>query len=274
MKRTVVLGLLAAVVAFFVLEATVFAPADRHGAKIAHLTIEGKAVGEDLGVNVVEPADPGPEGERDLLVFLHGHGGSDESYMEDEAVFTGLARLGPRAPLIAFPDGDDSYWHDRASGDWGTYVMHEVIPTVVRRFGIDPHRIAIGGVSMGGFGAYHLALEHPGRFCAVGGHSAALWFEGGETAPGAFEDAEDFERNDVVGAVQADPGAFGEIPIWNDYGDEDPFRGYNEGFVQALEGGDADLTTHTWPGAHKQSYWDAHWAAYLRFYATALANCG
>ena len=26
----------------------------------------------------------------------------------------------PRAPIVAFPDGGgDSYWHDRADGDWG-----------------------------------------------------------------------------------------------------------------------------------------------------------
>ena len=33
-----------------------------------------------------------------------------------------------------------------------------------------------------------------------------------ETAPGAFDDAADFERNDVVGTVQADPDAFGDDP--------------------------------------------------------------
>ena len=86
----------------------------------------------------------------------------------------------------------------------------EVIPLVERRFGVDPERIAIGGISMGGFGAYDIALHHPGMFCAVGGHSAALWFEGGETAPGAFDDAADFERNDVVGTVEEDPDAFGD----------------------------------------------------------------
>jgi hypothetical protein len=43
------------------------------------------------------------------------------------------------------------------------------------------------------------------------------------TAPGAFDDAEDFERNDVIATVRNDPGAFGPIPIWNDYGSKDPF---------------------------------------------------
>jgi S-formylglutathione hydrolase FrmB len=223
-RRRVALLLIGSVLAlavYLLLAATVFAPVDEHGARTEHLTIHSHAVGRDLGVNVIVPARlAASRGKRALLIFLHGRGGSDDTFVEDEAVFRGLARLGGRAPIVAFPDGgEDSYWHNRAEGNWGSYVMREVIPTVSRRFGVDPRRLAIGGISMGGFGAYDLALLHPGRFCAVGGHSPALWFEGGETAPGAFDDAADFERNDVVGALAGDPGAFGDARVWNDYGD-------------------------------------------------------
>ena len=31
----------------------------------------------------------------------------------------------------------------------------------------------------------------------------------------------------------------------------------------------ADVSFHVWPGAHEGSYWDAHFADYLRFYADA-----
>jgi S-formylglutathione hydrolase FrmB len=271
-----VIGLcLAAVLIYVVLEATVFASVDRHGAAVESLTIDSRDVGKSLGVEVVVPAadSAGTKG-RALLVFLHGHGGSDTTFTEDEAFFVALAALGTRAPVVAFPDGDeDSYWHDRESGRWGSYVTGEVIPTVVRKFHLDPHRVAIGGISMGGFGAYDIALEHPGRFCAVGGHSPALWLEGGATAPGAFDDAEDFARHDVIATVREDPVAFGPIPIWNDYGTEDPFLIGDVAFDEALESGGADLTDHEWPGTHEQSYWDRHWPQYLHFYATALADC-
>lgn len=266
--------MLAAAATYLALALTLFAPVDQHGAKLSHLTIESRAVGEDLGVSVIEPGGPESAGKRPLLVFLHGRGGSDASGTKTEAIYAGLARLGRRAPVVAFPDGGDhSYWHDRDEGRWGRYVMREVIPAVTREFGTDPHRVAIGGISMGGFGAYDLALLHPNRFCAVGGHSAALWFEGGETAPGAFDDAEDFERNDVVGAVRTDPNAFGDMRVWNDYGSEDPFRGYNEGFVDYLRAGSADLSPHSWPGGHDGSYWNRHFPAYLRFYANSLVRC-
>ncbi|MDX6626043.1 MAG: hypothetical protein QOE56_1032 [Solirubrobacterales bacterium] len=262
-------------IVYLVLATTLFGPVDAQGSRTTQLTIHSQAVGQDLGVNVVEPGRLPPRGQRSLLVFLHGRGGSDGTFVGNEAVFKGLARLGGRAPVLAFPDGGDhSYWHNRAEGNWGTYVMREVIPTVSRRFGIDPRRVAIGGISMGGFGAYDLALLHPKRFCAVGGHSPALWFEGGETAPGAFENAADFARNDVVGMVRGNPDAFAGMRVWNDYGDADPFRGYDEGFVSYLRADGAHLSAHSWPGGHDNGYWNAHWGAYLRFYANALAHCG
>ena len=271
----VILLIVTALATYLVLAATVFAPVPRQGASVEHLTIDSKAVGRDLGVNVIVPGGGmAPRGKRPLLVFLHGRGGSDATFTENEAVYEGLAKLGRQAPIVAFPDGGEhGYWHNRPEADWATWVMREVIPTVQRRFGTDPQRVAIGGISMGGFGAYDLALDHPGRFCAVGGHSPALWFAAGETAPGAFESAADFNRNDVITTVERDPDAFGATRVWNDYGSEDPFRPYDEGFVAAIEQGDADFTTHTASGGHDNAYWDPRWPRYLRFYANSLAHC-
>ncbi|HKF81585.1 MAG TPA: alpha/beta hydrolase-fold protein [Solirubrobacterales bacterium] len=273
-RALIVLAVIATAAVYLALTATVFAPADQHGARVEQINVRSQAVGRELGVNVVVPAKTKPRGERPLLVFLHGRGGSDGTFVGNEAVYEGLAKLGRNAPIVAFPDGGDhGYWHDRREGDWGRYVMREVIPTVERRFGTDPNLVAIGGISMGGFGAYDLALLHPRRFCAVGGHSPALWFEGGETAPGAFDNAADFNRNDVVGMVRDNPDAFAGMRVWNDYGDADPFRAYDEGFVDYLRADDANLSAHSSSGGHDNGYWNRHWAAYLRFYANALASC-
>lgn len=175
--------------------------------------------------------------------------------------------------MVAFPEGAESWWHNRASGNWEEYVVDEVIPAVRHRFGTDPHRVAIGGISMGGYGAYHLGLAHPRRFCAVGGHSAGLWLDPSEEFPGAFDSRADYERNDVLAAVREDPDAFGRAKVWNDYGDEDWFVAGNAAFVEYLQAGDVKLTAHVWPGGHDSVYWDAHFPAYLRFYTTALAHC-
>jgi S-formylglutathione hydrolase FrmB len=240
--------------------------------RIAELEIDSRAVGRDLDVSVIDPTGA-TAAKRPLLVFLHGAGGSDESFLANRAVLATLGRLGAKAPVVAFPDGERSWWHNRSSGDWERYVMREVIPLVGRRFHTDRRRVAIGGISMGGYGAYHLGLRHPGRFCAVGGHSAGLWLDESEEFEGAFDSPADYKRNDVLAAVRADPDAFGDTRIWNDYGDHDWFVAGNAAFVAALREGDADLTAHVWPGGHDSAYWDAHWPRYLRFYADSLAGC-
>src|SRR3982751_5153807 len=132
----IVLAVLATAAVYLALTATVFAPVDEHGAKVEHLTVQSTSVHRNLGVSVVVPDKAPAQGKRSLVVFLHGRGGSDGTFTGNEAVYEGLAKLGARAPVLAFPDGaDHSYWHDRDSGDWGRYVMREVIPTVVKRYG-------------------------------------------------------------------------------------------------------------------------------------------
>jgi S-formylglutathione hydrolase FrmB len=245
----------------------------KDGYRLVHLEFQSQAVGRKLGVNVIVPPLAGPRGKRGLLVYLHGRGGYEGTF--NKAVLRGLPLLHGHGPLVAFPAGGvHGYWHNRGEGHWEDWVMDEVLPRVVHRFGVDTKKIAIGGISTGGFGALDIALKNPGRFCAVGGHSPALWFDGSETAPGAFEDAADFEANDVVGTVQSDPEAFGDTKVWIDYGTEDPFRVYDEGFVTALEAGNADLSAHSWPGAHEGGYWNTHWPDYQRFYVNALKHCG
>lgn len=127
---------------------------------------------------------------------------------------------------------------------------------------------------MGGFGALDIARLNPKAFCAVGGHSAALWRSGGETPAGAFDDADDFDAHDVIGATRSDSGAFDDVGVWLDTGDSDPFESANSDFADALRDGGVNVTTHTWPGGHTGSYWRRHFGAYMRFYADALKRCG
>jgi poly(3-hydroxybutyrate) depolymerase len=246
---------------------------DPRGASVTHAELRSRAVGgRDLQQTYVAPAGGGRG--RPLLVFLHGRGeDGGDSNLSDE-LFVALRALGPRAPAIVFPDGGEaSYWHDRADGSWGRYVLQEAIPAAVRRLHADPRRIAIGGISMGGFGAFDLARRRPGRFCAVGGHSTALWQSAGETAPGAFDDAEDFARHDLIAAARADAGPWRGVPLWLDGGERDSFRAAGDAFAAALRAGGADVQRHVWPGAHEASYWRRHIDDYLRFYADALARC-
>lgn len=218
-----------------------------------------------MPINVAIPV--GGAAGRPLLVFLHGRG--DDAGSE---LFQGLfdALHGPDAPVVAFPyGGDASYWHDRDSGAWGTYVTRDVIPDVIGRYHLDRTRVAIGGISMGGFGALNLARLHPGAFCAVGAHSPALWQRAAETAPGAFDDAEDFARNDVIAFARR--GAYDHERVWIDIGTSDPFVPGVDALTKTIDA--SRVERKRYPGGHGTAYWRAHFARYMAFYIGALREC-
>ena len=271
-RRGVLLGalLIAAAIAVVVLvlvSVSSSPPLRTEGARISHLTIASSLVHRKMGLTLVTPAGGG--GHRPLLVFLHGHYANNNSVLSDQ-LFAALHALGPRAPDIAFPAGGDlSYWHNRASGAWGSYVLDEVIPKALTVLAADPRRVAIGGLSMGGFGAYDLARLDPGRFCAVGGDAPAIWTAYGKTEGGAFDDARDFARNDLITAARANPKLYGHTPLWLDVGAQDPyFHTTDQELASALH-----IHLHVWPGGHNSTYWNAHWNDYLGFYTHALATC-
>ena len=259
-------------VAYLVLAATVFAPVDSHGAGFAHLELHSKAVGRDLGVNVIVPPNAGPQGKRSLLVFLHGRGGYEGTFNDERSSAACRSLHGARRRSSPSPTAASTATGTTAPKATGTdCVMRRSDPAgrpaLRNRPAPDRDRRHLDGRLR----RLRPRPAAPGRFCAVGGHSPALWFDGGETAPGAFDDAADFERNDVVGTVQEDPDAFGD-----DHGLErlrrakTPSASTTKASSQAMEAGDADFTTHSWPGGHEGSYWDAHWPAYQRFYVNAL----
>jgi len=244
-------------------------PVNTDGARVLHLTIVSRFVHGAMPLTLVTPAGGGAH--RPLLVFLHGVVYDNNSELTDQ-MFAALHALGPRAPDIAFPDGGTSYWHNRADGAWGSYVLDEVIPKALTVLNADPRRVAIGGISMGGFGAYDLARADPGRFCAVGGDSAAIWpaYTSPDVDSRAFDNAGDFARNDVIAAARENPELYGHAQLWLDVGAQDPyFIAADRQLASALH-----IRLHMWPGMHDFTYWNAHWSDYLGFYAHAFATCG
>ena len=240
---------------------------DTRGATIVRFTQHSRLLGRNLHDVLILPAGGGRG--RPLLAFLHGRGASSGSYV-DQHLFDGLRALGPRAPVVFFPDGGDhSYWHDRSDGRWGTAVLGEAIPGALARSHADRKRLAIGGISMGGFGALDLARLAPLRFCAVGAHSAALWTDGGQTPSGAFDDAADFARHDLIRFAREH--TLVGVPVWMDVGRDDPFEHADTILADELRAHGVHVTFQLHGGGH--SGWSGRMPEYLRWYANALARC-
>lgn len=238
------------------------------GTVVERYTFRSRAADRKLVQTVVRPT--GDVRGRPLLLLLHGKQ-QDPAWLAGPPLRAALARLGDRAPVVLIPaDDGGSYWHDRRSGRWARYLRREAVPAAVRRYGLDGRRLAVGGISMGGAGAYALAAA--GGFCAVGGHSPALWTSAGATAPGAYDDAEDFAAHDSIGLVRSGRARYG-VPLWIDWGRDDPFAAADRAFVRTLRRAGERVDVRTGAGGHEGRYWERGMAAYLRFYADALAAC-
>jgi predicted esterase/Flp pilus assembly pilin Flp len=258
----VVLAAVVAVAAFVVVRDVLRGYWTTRGARVVRFTIHDR---HDLHETLVVPKGGG-EG-RELLVFLHGRGSSPGSNLTQQ-LFDALRSLGARAPDVLLADGGDhSYWHDRSDGAWGSELVRQAIPAALARTRADRHRIAIGGISMGGFGALDVARLHPQLFCAVGAHSAALWFHGGDTPAGAFDDADDFARHDVLRF--AEQRRLYPVPVWIDVGRDDPFYDADTSLARELRAHGTRVELHVHAGGH--GGWAGRMGEYLRFYAAA---CG
>jgi S-formylglutathione hydrolase FrmB len=208
-------------------------------------------------------AAPPPEDyPNQLVVVLHGRGANrdaafDQLGLQDHARANGL--------VIASVDGGDLYWHARRSGaDTGAMVRDELLRVLHRELGT-PSRFGLLGWSMGGFGALLLASDlGPERVGAVVAESAALWTEPGDSAPGAFDDREDFEAHDVFDPERL--RVLEKIPVRLDCGRSDSFAEANRAFARALPS--ATLTVDD--GGHTGDYWRAHAAVQLRWMAQRL----
>ena len=192
-----------------------------------------------------------------MLVLLHGYHGSPSQFLT-QPFFDTLKALRGRAPEVLLLDGGaDSYWHDRTDGRWGSMVLREAIPAGIAR--THAKQVAIGGISMGGYGALLAGSRRPRRFCAVGAQSPALWLSAGDTAPGAFDDAQDYARNNVF---RLEPPR----PLWIDLGASDPFRTATLTYARR-----AAIPAHVRPGGHDPALWNAFMPQFLRFFARACA---
>jgi pimeloyl-ACP methyl ester carboxylesterase len=102
-----------------------------------------------------------PEEKLPLLLFLHGSSGRGQDLER-------LKRYGPPARLkdeVDFPMAMVA--PQLPAGAWETSSVLELLDEVVASFRMDPDRIYLTGVSLGGQGAWGIAARAPERFAAM-----------------------------------------------------------------------------------------------------------
>ncbi|MCJ7548316.1 MAG: prolyl oligopeptidase family serine peptidase [Anaerolineae bacterium] len=106
-----------------------------------------------------------------LIVFLHGSGERGSTLEElDLLELQGLPRVIAERPdlealaarfIVLSPQCDSWYWSMEFD------AMDALLDDVQEGYAVDPKRIYLTGISMGGFGTWQYALRDPDRFAAL-----------------------------------------------------------------------------------------------------------
>lgn len=96
-----------------------------------------------------------------LIIFLHGSGerGANLDAVKNHSPFTYLNLIKTPVAILA-PQCPENIW-------WDTNALYQLIMNITARYNIDSSRIYLTGLSMGGWGTWKLAEEHPELFAAI-----------------------------------------------------------------------------------------------------------
>lgn len=111
-----------------------------------------------------------------LLLFLHGSGerGDDLEKVKKHGP-PKLIEQGKKFPFIVV-----SPQASRREQGWSTADLYALLQDCKQKYRVDADRIYLTGLSMGGFGTWSLAIEHPEEFAAIvpicgGGDTTNIW---------------------------------------------------------------------------------------------------
>jgi S-formylglutathione hydrolase FrmB len=147
-------------------------------------------------------------------------------------------------------------------------------PTIPERRGR-----AVGGLSMGGYGAMKLALKYPDRFCSVVSHSSVFDIAGSLTGSDLSAELRRIfggdpgeGNNDVFRLAESAAGKRRRLlpAIRFDCGRDDGLIEHNRAFHRHLDKLRIKHQYEEFPGTHDWSYWDTHIQEALKFHAAVL----
>jgi S-formylglutathione hydrolase FrmB len=224
-----------------------------------------------------------------VLYFLHGLG-ADQSFLASSGASSEIEEAWEEKRLGEFviitPQAENTFYINSRDGHilYEDFFVKEFVPQMERRFRVAGDRSgrAIGGISMGGYGALRFAFKYPRMFVSVAVHMPALLEElpHGSSGAGlgiflgpAFGSPinERFWKENTPFVLARTANLQG-LKIYFDCGDHDNY-GFDAGTRQLdrlLTARHVEHEAHIYPGGHNWQFVGEHLAASLEFQSRAL----
>ena len=203
--------------------------------------LNSKALGQERLINVYTPPGYSKNKKYPLLILLHGYGMTEDQWLTggvQHYLDRYIAAQILQPMIVVMPGAPEDFYTGRSE----EYVVNEVYPFIAREYNIrkGPAAAAVGGMSMGGFGAFYLAYRHSELF----GHAMVL-------SPGNL-DQEFLEQLDRELGGGAKVSATLDIRVGKS--DEISFP-YAERLTQILAAHDVPFSYEVARGIHDWNYW-------------------
>jgi putative tributyrin esterase len=225
-----------------------------------------------------------------VLYLLHGLSDDSTTWMRHSRI-EWYARDLPL--IVVMPDGYRSFYTDHAQGPaYAKHIGEELPAFIGRTFQAKAGRgaRAIGGLSMGGYGALRIGLGYADRFCSVNSHSGAVgwgnlagqtdyWAEGRRRGwddafmhdlRRIFGDSPTGTEHDLLWLARRAKKARQLPRLLVDCGTEDFLFEDNRRFHADLTAARIPHAYREFPGAHTWDYWDTHIQEALVFHVKNL----
>ncbi len=222
-----------------------------------------------------------------VLYLLHGLSDDSSNWLR----WTRIEHYAQPFPmLIVMPDGFRGFYTNNEQGAaYGDYMVKELPEVIERTFRVRSNRAsrAIGGLSMGGYGALRLALAHPYKYCSAHSHSGALswgrtahfeelaaqprhpaWFL--EEIKRVFGSHPDGTVHDLFALAQKAKNRRPLPKIRLDCGKDDFLLQANRSFSATLKELEIPHVYFEAEGGHNWDYWDQQIKGALEFHARCL----
>ena len=224
-----------------------------------------------------------------VLYFLHGLFGNDHRWIDrgGKEIFDRLTADGTIGPfIVVLPNGGETFYINSEDGKdrYEDFFVQELVPFIDHHYRTIATKDARGvsGLSMGGYGALHLAMRHSNLFGSVAATSAVLiprlpdplpaegrWRFYSRILGHAFGSPLNqayWEENSPL-TLAKDPAQFQGLKIYFDVGDQDRY-GFEKGAALLNEILDKENYPHTYamrPGGHGWEFLDQYMPYSLRF---------
>lgn len=244
---------------------------------LRYLTVKSPALKGRVDVSVFIPEEAKGQANVPVIVLLHGVYGSHWAWTMSGGAHLTLQKMiatGSIQPFIlVMPSdglwGDGSGYVPHASQNFEAWIGRE-LPILIRQQFVEVSAASsfyIGGLSMGGYGAFRIGVKYVETYRGISGHSSVTSIQNLMTFVEEDWSFWNAEQADDIGALllqnreQAPPFRF-------DCGLEDDLLSANRALHQLLLDHAIKHVYEEFPGGHEWSYWQEHVRETFRFFDT------